>query len=117
MSAARVTRDRWLHAVGRGAAVGHQILRDALAERRARRVEDCDVANVRRCALFAVMMIMIANTAAINAGTASVITMNQRDRTRSRYSRLATMKIFLSMAGHPCLDARGADTLEEDLME
>ena len=47
----------------------------------------------------------------------NVITTNQRDRTRSRYSRLATMKIFLSMARHPRLDARGADTLEEDLME
>src|SRR5215831_18536024 len=43
--------------------------------------------------------------------------MNARVRTRSRYSRLATMRTFLSMARHPRLDARGADTLEEDLME
>ena len=40
-----------------------------------------------------------------------------RVRTRSRYSRFATMKIFLSMAAHPLFDAGHADALEEDLME
>ena len=45
-----------------------------------------------------------------------MLTMNQRERTRSRYSRFATVNI-LSMAGHPCLDALGADTLEEDLVQ
>src|SRR4051812_5979584 len=57
-----------------------------------------------------------AKIAVINAGIASVLMMNQRERTRSRYSRLATTK-SLPMAGHPCLDARRADTLEEDLMQ
>ena len=54
---------------------------------------------------------------AITAGTSSVTAMNQRERTRSRYSRLATIKIFLSMTGHPRLDALGTDTLEEDLVK
>src|SRR5262249_32161784 len=60
--------------------------------------------------------IEIAKMAVINAGTPSVLRMNQRERTRSRYSRFATVS-SLSMAGHPRLDARGADTLKEDLME
>src|SRR5262245_28650164 len=55
--------------------------------------------------------------AVINAGTASVPMMNQRERTRSRNSRFATMKILLSMARHPRLDASSADALQEDLME
>src|SRR5438128_9131502 len=54
---------------------------------------------------------------AITAGTSNVPTTNQRVRTRSRYSRFATMRIFLSMARHPGLDAFGTDTLDEDLME
>src|SRR5689334_22123662 len=54
---------------------------------------------------------------AITAGMSSVAMMNHRVRTRSRYSRLATMKTFLSMAGHPRLDALGTDTFEEDLMK
>src|ERR1700749_3734795 len=52
----------------------------------------------------------------ISAGTASVMTRNHRERTRSRYSRLATTK-SLPMAGHPLLDARGADALQEDLVQ
>src|SRR5262249_48286256 len=53
------------------------------------------------------------------AGTRSVITMNQRDRTRSVYSRFATTNILarLPMAGHPCFDAGGADALEENLVQ
>jgi hypothetical protein len=42
--------------------------------------------------------------------------MNQRERTRSRYSRFATVN-SLSMSGHPRLDALRADTLKEDLMQ
>src|SRR5689334_4206209 len=56
------------------------------------------------------------NAAVIRTGTNSVITMNQRDRTRSRYSRFATTQ-NLSMARHPRLDALGADTLDENLMK
>src|SRR6185437_6828670 len=53
---------------------------------------------------------------AMITGTSSVTTMNQRERTRSRYSRFATTK-NLSMAGHPRFDAGHADALNEYLME
>ena len=56
------------------------------------------------------------NEAVISTGMNSVMITNKRDRTRSRYSRFATTQ-NLSMAGHSRLDALGADTLEEDLME
>ena len=49
-------------------------------------------------------------------GAERVLKMNHFERTRSRYSRLMTTK-SLSMAGHPRLDARGADRVEEDLVE
>src|SRR4029079_5387039 len=48
-------------------------------------------------------------------GITSVKIRNVRERTRSRYSRLATMRILLAMAGHPGLDAARADTLDDDL--
>src|SRR5438874_155351 len=53
----------------------------------------------------------------MSTGTRSVITTNSRVRTRSRYSRLATMRIFLSMAGHPLLDAARAHAVDEDLVQ
>src|SRR5512146_1889575 len=55
--------------------------------------------------------------AAIRTGTSRVTATNQRERTRSMYSRLVTMNIFLSMAGHPRFDATRADALQEDFME
>src|SRR5512143_2826987 len=54
---------------------------------------------------------------AMSTGTSSVIAMNHRERTRSRYSRLATTKILLSMARHPGFDAARADALYENLMQ
>src|SRR6185437_10724152 len=54
---------------------------------------------------------------AIRTGTSSVATMKERERTRSRYSRLATIRILLAMAGHPRFDAGHADALDEDLVE
>jgi hypothetical protein len=51
-----------------------------------------------------------------NAGPSSVPMMNQRDRTRSRYSRLNTT-ISLPMSRHPLLDAARPDTLQEDLVQ
>jgi len=67
-------------------------------------------------ALRAVTQAGIRKMAVMNTGTNSVITTNQRERTRSRYSRFATTQ-NLSMTGHPRLDALGADTLDENLME
>src|SRR4029077_16010870 len=67
-------------------------------------------------ALRAVTHAGMRNIAVMNTGTNSVITTNQRERTRSRYSRFATTQ-NLSMTGHPRLDALGADTLDENLMK
>src|SRR5215217_237785 len=53
----------------------------------------------------------------MSAGTSSVMTMNHLDRTRSRYSRLATTKILLTMARHPGFYAVRADALNEDLVQ
>src|SRR5689334_24757040 len=54
---------------------------------------------------------------AMKTGINNVKARNVRERTRSRYSRLATMRIFLSMARHPRFDAARADALEEDLVQ
>src|ERR1017187_1448630 len=51
-----------------------------------------------------------------NTGPKMVVKMNHFDRTRSTYSRLMTTQ-SLSMACHPHFDARGADFLEEDLVQ
>src|SRR5438105_4125466 len=67
-------------------------------------------------ALRAVTQAGMRNIAVIRMGTNSVITTNQRERTRSRYSRFATTQ-NLSMTGHPRSDALRADTLDENLME
>src|SRR5947207_1814572 len=53
----------------------------------------------------------------MSTGTSKVIAMNHRDRTRSKYSRLATTKIFLSMTRHPGFYGARADALNEHLME
>src|SRR5690349_13724434 len=50
-------------------------------------------------------------------GITSVKIRNVRERTRSRYSRLATIRILLAMARHSGLDAARADTLDEDLVQ
>src|SRR5262245_6304523 len=51
-------------------------------------------------------------TVPMTTGPRIVAKMNHLDRTRSRYSRLKTTQA-LPMAGHPRLDAGGADALEE----
>src|SRR5947208_413691 len=51
-----------------------------------------------------------------NTGPSSVPMMNQRERTRSRYSRLNTTS-SLPMSGHPLLHPVRAHTLEKDLMQ
>src|SRR3954468_22896318 len=53
----------------------------------------------------------------MNTGMSSVNMRNVRDRTRSRYSRLATMRILLAMARHPRLDAACADSLKKNLVQ
>src|SRR6185437_3359908 len=63
------------------------------------------------------MYIGIASAATASAGTASVPRMNQRERTRSMYSRFATAINLLSMSGQPLFDASRADALQEDLMQ
>ena len=50
------------------------------------------------------------------SGPSSVPMRNHFERTRSRYSRLMTAQ-SLAMSAHPLLDARGADLLEEDLVQ
>src|SRR5258705_2498682 len=51
-----------------------------------------------------------------NTGPSSVPMMNQRERTRSRYSRLKTTN-SLPMTAHSLLDPARADALEEDLVQ
>ena len=111
-------RARSQSTIGRRALSAISVLRDAIADAGAGRVENADVANARRRAALRRHVDREERTRRPSApARAASSTMNQRERTRSRYSRLATMKNFLSMAGHPRFDARGADALEEDLME
>src|SRR5437763_4655331 len=67
-------------------------------------------------ALRAVTHAGMRNIAVMNTGTNNVIITNHRERTRSRYSRLATTQ-NLSMTGHPRLDAACADAFDENLMK
>src|SRR5690349_5313666 len=66
---------------------------------------------------FAAMYIGSSIASDISAGMMSVTITNDFVRTRSRYSRFATTKTFLSIAAHPRLDALRTDALQEDLMQ
>src|SRR4051812_25654205 len=58
-------------------------------------------------------------TAPKNTGPSNVPMRNHFDRTRSKYSRWNTTASLrmLTLATHALLDARGADLLEEDLVQ